>query len=233
MIEVVLIDDQQLVRGGIRLLLEETRRIRVLGDFPFTSDTARKCASLNPAVIVIDLALPGFTFLDSISALSRGCPASRILILSACDDEQAVLAAIRAGAAGYVLKYASLEELVLAIHHVAEGRVYLSPEVARCVFDRLKSRSRPGEGRPAFLGHLTNREREVLRLITRGLTNKEVALELHLSPETVRSYRKSLMAKLGVRNVAGLTQAAIRGGLVSLAPSPAWVHPEPVNKSSE
>lgn len=212
MTDLVLVDDHDLVRSGIRLLLESTGEFRVLGDFASAGEAVELCQHAHPRVVIMDLSLPGLDGIDGMAELSRVSPESRVIILTAHDDDRSVIAAIRAGAAGYVLKRAKTEDLLSAIRLVSGGGVYLSAQVSHCLYACLQ-RDEPLLRSGSQLDMLTNRELEVMRLVSRGLANKEVAQLLKLSPETVRSYRKSLMKKLGVRNVAGMTQIAVRSGI--------------------
>lgn len=211
MIDIVLVDSHEMVRSGIRILLESTGDFRVVADMSSAFEAIAFCEKVHPPVVIMDLSLPGLDGVDAVAVLARVSPQSRVLVLTACDDERTVVAAIRAGAAGFLLKRGKAADLLTAIRLVASGGVYLSPEVSHCLYECLRREPELVDGEAAKL--LTNREREVLRMVARGLANKEVAQLLKLSPETVRSYRKSLMKKLGVHNIAGLTQFALRAGI--------------------
>lgn len=214
MIDVVLVDDHDLVRSGIRLLLETSGEFRVLADLGTAMEAIEFCRNASPKVIIMDLSLPGLDGIDAMAELTRVSPGSRVIVLTAHDDDRSVIGAIRAGAAGYVLKRGRTEDLMSAIRLVSGGGVYLSPQVSHCLYECLQ-RDEPLLRGGSAVERLTNRELEVMRLVSRGLANKEVAQLLKLSPETVRSYRKSLMKKLGVRNVAGMTQIAVRSGIAA------------------
>lgn len=210
MIEIVLVDDHEMVRSGIRLLLESTGEFRVIGDMGTALDAIAFCEAAQPRVVIMDMSLPVLDGVEALAALIRVSPQTRVLVLTAYDDDRTVVSAIRAGAAGFLLKRGKAADLLSAIRLVASGGIYLSPEVSHCLYDCLRREPELLMGEPAKL--LTNRELDVLRMVARGLANKEVAHLLKLSPETIRSYRKSLMKKLGVHNIAGLTQVAIRAG---------------------
>ncbi len=212
MTDLVLVDDHDLVRSGIRLLLESIGEFRVVADFASASEAVELCRQAHPRIVIMDLSFPDLDGIEAMAELSRVSPETRMIVLTARDDDRSVIAAIRAGAAGYVLKRARTEDLASAIKAVSSGGVYLSPEVSHCLYECLH-REESLRHNNSQLDTLTNRELEVMRLVSRGLANKEVAQLLKLSPETVRSYRKSLMKKLGVHNVAGMTQIAVRSGI--------------------
>jgi DNA-binding NarL/FixJ family response regulator len=160
----------------------------------------------------MDLSLHGQNGIEGTEQTLRACPGARVVILSAYSDERSVTDAIRAGARGFVIKRASRGDLFDAIRAVASGSVYLSQEVSQRLIAQISSgvETTPAMDCPT----LTPRERQVLRMIAEGKSSKDIASEIGLSPETVRSYRKAMMKKLGVHNVAGLTQLAISNGIV-------------------
>jgi len=163
--------------------------------------------------VVMDIGLPGINGIEATGELARHSPRTRVLMLSMYDDEDSVMAAVRAGARGFVLKKACATELVDAMRTVVRGGTYFGAQVS----DRLLSGVQTGKLRqPARPGReaLSPREQQVLRLTAEGKSNKEVATVLHLEVHTVRSYRKSLMAKLGASNVAQLIQVAAAAGLL-------------------
>ncbi|HVP48561.1 MAG TPA: response regulator transcription factor, partial [Bryobacteraceae bacterium] len=173
------------------------------------------CTETHPDVVLMDIGLPGLNGVDATVELIRHCPDAKVIILSMYDDEDSVVSSIRAGARGYVVKRASSGELVDALRSVARGGSYLSPNVS----ERLLSRIRRGEPEAAtrhpLLAQLTPREFQVLGLIVEGKASKEIAVMLSLGVETVRSYRKTMMKKLQVNNVAGLMRVAMAAGLAS------------------
>ena len=158
----------------------------------------------------MDLSLPGLNGIEATVEILRSSPDARIVILSMYDDEESVVRAIRSGARAFVLKKASHTDLIDALRVVANGGSYLSPQVSDKFLHRIQSGTLRGPTESSPLDVLTPRERQVMRLIAEGKTSKEVAVLLDLGHETVRSYRKSLMKKLGVSNVAELTQLALR-----------------------
>ena len=177
------------------------------------SEAVQICKRLNPALVLMDIGLPGMNGIDATTEILRHCPEAKIVILSMYDDENSVVGAIRSGARGFVLKKASSTDLLDALRTVAKGGSYLSSQVS----DRLLSRIQRGDlelkGHNSPLDGLSPRELQVLRLVAEGKTSKDIAVLLDLGLQTVRSYRKTMMKKLGVNNVAGLTQVALAAGL--------------------
>src|SRR5262245_17621049 len=213
MFDVILVDDHKLVRDGIRTILERSTEFRVVAESDNGADAVQICKRSNPDMVLMDIGLPGMNGIEATIELLRHCPAVKVVVLSMYDDENSVVGAIRSGARAFVLKKASSTELLDALRTVARGGSYLSSQVS----DRLLSRSQRGDletydrANPVEL--LSPRELQVLRLVAEGKTSKDIALLLDLGLQTVRSYRKSLMKKLGVNNVAGLTQIALAAGI--------------------
>ncbi len=212
MIDILLVDDHDVVRAGLRAVLEATGDFTIVDDVANVNDALGVCRKSAPQVVLMDLSIPGRDGIDGTREILKLSPNSRIVILTAFSDDQSVVSAIRAGARGFVLKRATSDRLFEAVKTVAAGGVYLSPEVSHCLFDSLQPGKEPTQG--GMLQVLTHRELQVLRLIAEGNTSKEIAAMMTLSPETVRSYRKSVMKKLRVHNVAALTQIAINEGVV-------------------
>jgi len=209
---IVLVDDHKLVRDGIKTILERGEEFQVIGEAENGSDAVQLCKRTQPDLVLMDINLPGMNGLEATSELLRHCPQTKVVILSMYDDENSVVSAIRSGARAFVLKKASSMELLDALKTVARGGSYLSSEVS----DRLLARIQRGD--LAMHDHspietLSPRELQVLRLVAEGKTSKDIAALLDLGLQTVRSYRKTMMKKLGVNNVAGLTQLALTAGL--------------------
>ena len=215
--EVLLVDDHKIMRDGIKAILSRAEEFRVVGEAENGSDALQFVKRLRPSLVLMDIGLPGLNGVETTQEILRFHSDCKIVILSMHEDENSVVSAIRAGARGFILKRASDMDLLEALRMVAAGGIYLSPQVS----DRLLSRIQKGdlEARPAHsaLSTLAPRELQVLRLIAEGKTSKEIANLLDLSVETVRSYRKTMMRKLGVNNVAGLTQLALSTGLTRTA----------------
>ena len=215
--DVLLVDDHKIMRDGIKAILSRSEEFRVVGEAENGSDALQFVKRLRPSLVLMDIGLPGLNGVETTQEILRFQSDCKIVILSMHEDENSVVGAIRAGARGFILKRASDMDLLEALRMVAAGGIYLSPQVS----DRLLSRIQKGdlEAKPVHsaLNALAPRELQVLRLIAEGRTSKEIANLLDLSVETVRSYRKTMMRKLGVNNVAGLTQLALSTGLTQAA----------------
>jgi len=212
--EVVLVDDHKLVRDGVKTILERGAEFRVVGEAENGSDAVQLCRKSPPDIVLMDIGLPGMNGIEATTELLRHCPGLKVIILSMFDDENSVVGAIRSGARAFVLKKASSGALLDALRTVARGGSYLSSQVS----DRLLSRIQRGDLETrdrSPLESLSPRELQVLRLVAEGKTSKDIAALLDLGLQTVRSYRKTMMKKLGVNNVAGLTQLALAAGLTS------------------
>jgi len=212
MLDIVLVDDHKLVRDGIRGILERGSEFRVVGEAESGADAVNLCKRTQPHIALMDIGLPGMNGIEATTELLRHCPTVKVIILSMYDDENSVVTAIRSGARAFVLKKASSAELLDALRTVARGGSYLSSQVS----DRLLARIQRGDldtHDRSPLESLSPRELQVLRLVAEGKTSKDIAVLLDLGLQTVRSYRKTMMKKLGVNNVAGLTQLALSAGL--------------------
>jgi DNA-binding NarL/FixJ family response regulator len=161
----------------------------------------------------MDIGLPGLNGIEATVEILRHCPETRIIVLSMYDDEHSVVSAIRSGARAFVLKKASDNDLLDALRTVAKGGSYLSPQVSDRLLTRIQRGDLESKQVPSALEGLSPRELQVLRMVAEGKTSKEIAVMLDLGLQTVRSYRKTMMKKLGVNNVAGLTQLALAAGL--------------------
>jgi DNA-binding NarL/FixJ family response regulator len=208
---VLLADDHALVRVGIRSLLSTIAGFDVVGEAGTGHEALELADKLRPHVVLMDIAMPGINGLDATARLVERHPEVRVIILSMHASEEYALQALRAGAAGYLLKDADLLELERAIVAVARGETYLSPAISKHVIADYKRRVTE---QPEPIGRLTPRQREVLRLIAEGLSTKEIAFKLGLSVKTVETHRAQLMERLEIRDVAGLVRFAIRSGLV-------------------
>lgn len=209
---VVLVDDHKLVRDGVRTILERSSDFKVVGEAENGADAVQLCRKSPPDIVLMDIGLPGMNGIEATTELVRHVPGVKVIILSMYDDENSVVSAIRSGARAFVLKKASSTELLDAIRTVARGGSYLSSQVS----DRLLARIQRGDLEThdrSPLESLSPRELQVLRLVAEGKTSKDIAVMLDLGLQTVRSYRKTMMKKLGVNNVAGLTQLALASGL--------------------
>lgn len=214
-ISVVIADDHRLVREGLCALLQETADFEVLGEACDGLAALRMARELRPNVLVADVSMPGLNGIELVRQLCEELPAARVLSLSVHDEERLVLAMIEAGAAGYVLKDASFEELRTAIREVMAGRVYLSPSLLGIFVAQFRSRSKGRASSPAGEG-LTPRERELVQLFSEGFSTAEIAERLHVSAKTVATHRENIMGKLQIHSIAELTRYALREGISSL-----------------
>ena len=220
-IRLLMADDHALFSAGLRSLMAEHADLEVVGEVRDGRAAVERAIELEPDVVLMDISMPELDGLEGTRRIKELRPASKVLCLSMHADKEFVGAALRAGASGYLVKDGAVDELVRAIRVVANGRIYLSPEVAETVVASYRSTPRPTL-RPAAL---SERECEVLRLLAEGLSTKEIAARLGLSVKTIASHREHLMQKLGIRSVAGLTRYAIRIGLVSLGADVSAVQP--------
>jgi DNA-binding NarL/FixJ family response regulator len=211
-VRVIIADDHAMVREGIKSVLERAG-FEVVGEAASGTEVLPLAERVQPDVAVLDISMPGETGLQAAAKLRQALPHIRVLILSMYDNTEYVLESVRAGAHGYLLKDGAAAELANAIRAVRDGEAYFSPAVAA----RLSAAVRGDierEQRRTNLDLLTGREREVLAGIAKGLTNKEIASELGISHRTVETHRESLMKKLGIRTVAGLTKFSLEAGLI-------------------
>jgi DNA-binding NarL/FixJ family response regulator len=199
---VFLLDDHELVRRGLRDLLEDAG-FEVVGEAGTVQQAMARIPALRPDVCVLDARLPDGSGIDVCRDVRSIDPTIRALILTSYDDDEALFAAIMAGAAGYVLKQVGSNDLVDAIRHVAAGRSLLDPIVTTRVLERMRTAT---SGEPDELASLTDQERKILALIAEGLTNRQIAERMFLAEKTVKNYVSSVLAKLGLER---RTQAAV------------------------
>jgi two-component system, NarL family, response regulator DevR len=202
MIRVYLLDDHEVVRHGLRDLLEREGDIEVVGESGSAVDAGHRIPALRPDVAVLDGRLPDGSGIDVCREIRSVDPSIQALILTSYEDDEALFAAIMAGAAGYVLKQIRGNDLVDAVRRVAAGQSLLDPAVTARVLERI----RRGPEQPDELRNLTEQERRILALIAEGLTNRDIAQRMYLSEKTVKNYVSSLLAKLGLER---RTQAAV------------------------
>lgn len=212
---VVVADEQRIMREGLRALLENAG-IHVVGDAGTGHDAIAEAARLRPDVVIIDTAMPGLNGTDATRRIRAETPATRVLALSMSSDRRFVIAMLEAGAAGYLLKDAASKELVAGLVAVNRGEIYLSPAIAQSVVLQAThgglTTPRAGAPKP-----VTAREREVLQLIAEGKSSKEIATTLRIAVSTTETHRRQIMEKLKLRSIAALTKYAIREGLTSVA----------------
>jgi DNA-binding NarL/FixJ family response regulator len=211
MTNIVVVDDHQIVREGLVKLLEEHEEFHVVGQAGDGEEAVEIVLEKQPDVVLMDVRMPRLSGVDATRRILKRGSEAKVVILSTHDGRNHVEQALRAGAAGYLVKTCSFDELVSAIRAVQTGASYLSPAVTRQVVDAI---ARPGDSVPSGTAMLTDREREVLQLIAEGLSSKEIAPVLGVSLKTVDSHRSNLMDKLDIHKVSGLVRYAIRMGLV-------------------
>jgi DNA-binding NarL/FixJ family response regulator len=213
--DVLLVDDHKIMRDGIKAILERSGDFRVVGEAENGPDSLQMVKRLRPHIVLMDIGLPGLDGVESTAEILRSQPECKVVILSMYDDDNSVVAAVRAGARAFILKKASDTDLVDALRMVANGGMYMSPQVSAHLLARIQKGDLESHPTSPAIGSLSPRERQVLRMVADGKTSKEIAVVLDLKEQTVRSYRKTMMKKLGVNNVAGLTQLALSQGLTS------------------
>jgi DNA-binding NarL/FixJ family response regulator len=219
-IRVVVVDDQPLVRAGIVMLVNAEEDIRVVAEATDGQQALTQIRAERPDVVLMDVRMPGTDGVAATHAVveegltsQSGQPVG-IIILTTYHIDEAVYAALRAGASGFLLKDAAPAEIVNAIRSVVAGEAWLDPAVARRLIDEFAARPEPHTPTPAEMEQLTPREREVLSLMARGLSNADVAVELFISEATVKTHLARIMMKLGVREKAQAVAAAYQTGLV-------------------
>jgi DNA-binding NarL/FixJ family response regulator len=213
--DVVLIEDNLLFRKGLGSLLSQQADIHIIGDMPGGRDVVQNVVRLEPTLVILDARLTGNSGLDIATQIRHRKPQIKTLILTDSRAEEHVHAALRIGVDAYVLKDATLDELLFAIRSVAMGKKYISPDVSgHLVSGFLHPEKSQPQAQGSRLGLLTNRERGVLQLIAEGRTNRSAAEFLSVSPKTVEKHRASLMHKLGLKNATDMVLTAMELGLV-------------------
>lgn len=209
MIRVLIADDHTLLRAGVRSILARHDEIEIVAETSDGADALRLVQEHQPDVVLMDIVMPAMNGLEATARVSAEFPKSRVLILSMHENEEYVLGALRAGAAGYLVKDASVTELVNAIVSVARGETYLSPAVLKAVTDYVRRTGREPAEEP-----LTGRQREVLKLIADGKSTKQIAQTLGISVKTAETHRTRLMKELDLHDIASLVRFAIRAGVI-------------------
>jgi DNA-binding NarL/FixJ family response regulator len=214
-IRVLLADDQALVRGGFRSILEGQDDIHVVGEAADGVETVEETLRTAPDVVLMDVRMPRVDGIEATRRLrSDRRVTARVLILTTFDHDDYVYEALRAGASGFLLKSAPARDLATAVRTIAAGESLLAPEITRRMIDDYVRRPRPATDAPAALGELTPREREVLALIARGRSNNEIAAELYLSEPTIKTHVSRVLAKLDLRDRVQAVILAYEAGLV-------------------
>jgi DNA-binding NarL/FixJ family response regulator len=216
-VRVVLADDQPLVRAALEMVISETPDVEVVGEAATGAEAVRLAEELHPDVVVMDIRMPGMDGIEATRLVTAGPAAARVVVLTTFDDDDYVYAALRAGAAGFLVKDMALDDILAAIRVVAAGDALIAPSVTRRLIAEFAGRRAPAPT-PATrqLGGITDREREILTLVGRGLSNTEIATELVISMATVKTYVTRLLAKLDARDRVQLVILAYESGLVTL-----------------
>jgi DNA-binding NarL/FixJ family response regulator len=215
-IRVIIADDHAVVREGLRSLIEAQPGLSVIGEASDGQEAWQCSCDLKPDVLVLDLSMPGVGGAEAAERITRDCPGVRVLALTMHEERGYVARLLRAGASGYVLKRTASSELVRAIRAVASGGTYVDPSLAGSLLADSSGRAgrTPGE-RSGRLSELTGRETEVLRLVARGHSNKEIAAALEISVKTVETHKANAMTKLGLRTRAAVVRFAMDEGWLS------------------
>ena len=215
-IRVLIVDDQELVRTGFRLFLETQPGLAVVGEAGDGEEAIERVRELRPDVVLMDIRMPTMDGVEATAKLTSGAiePAPRVLVLTTFDLDEYVFGALRAGAAGFLLKDAPRERLIEAIRLVHSGEALLSPSITRRLIEDFAARSDPIEPAAAVLAELTPREREVLVLVAHGLSNAEIAARLVVTEATVKSHVGAVLLKLGLRDRVQAVVFAYEHGIV-------------------
>jgi two-component system response regulator NreC len=214
-ITVILAEDHTIVRKGIRSLLDNEADIEVIGEAENGREAIEKVEQLSPDIILMDSTMPILNGLEATRQIGKRFPEVKVLVLTMHTNEEYIFQFLQVGASGYLVKQSAPNELVAAIHAVFQGDYYLSPSISKTVIEEYVRQAKAAGSEDSY-ETLTDREREVLQLITEGYSNREVAEQLHISVKTVGVHRINLMHKLNIHNMTELTKYAIRKGIISL-----------------
>jgi DNA-binding NarL/FixJ family response regulator len=210
---ILLAEDHTILRDGIRALLDVTDDLQVVGEVSDGREAIRAAGTFRPDLIILDLSMPGMSGLHAIKEIKRLSPGTKVVVLTVHSEEEYIVAALQKGADAYVLKDASSHELLLALRNALKGRPYISPGITDKVISGYLESKKTG-GPKSSWDALTERERQVLKLIAEGKTTKEIADYLYISVKTAEKHRANLMKKLDLHNTAALTAYAMEKGLV-------------------
>jgi DNA-binding NarL/FixJ family response regulator len=212
-VRVLLVDDHDLFRTGLRTLLEE-QGVQIVGEAANGTDAVRAVRELTPDVVVMDLNMPGMSGSDATRQIAAVAPLTRVLVLTISDQDADVLDAILSGACGYLLKDASIDELLRGIRAAAVGESLISPHIAAKVLQRVRATTTAPGAATTIRSELSERELDVLKLIANGKDNADIAGELHISPKTVKNHISNILMKLQIENRIQAAVYAVRSGIV-------------------
>jgi len=218
MTRVLIADDDDLMRAGLVELLSGDPEIEIVGEASTGREAVERAGRLGPDVVLMDVRMPDLDGIEATRELTRTTPHARVLILTTFEQDDYVFGALRAGASGFLLKRTRPEDLIAAVHTITRGDSLLSPSVTRRVIDRMAQQPLPQLADQAKLDELTRREREVLELVARGLSNREIAKELVVEESTIRSHIKRILMKLQLRDRVQIVIFAYETGVNRPAP---------------
>jgi DNA-binding NarL/FixJ family response regulator len=213
---VLVADDDDLMRAGLIELLSNDATIEIIGQAATGRQAVERTCRLAPDVVLMDVRMPDLDGIAATRELSRAVPGAKVLILTTFEQDDYLFGALRAGASGFLLKRTRPEELIAAVHAIAAGDSLLSPSITRRVIDRMAQQPTPQFADQTKLDQLTRREREVLELIARGLSNREIATALVVEESTIRTHVKRILMKLGLRDRVQVVIFAYESGLMKL-----------------
>ena len=213
-LKILLADDHKVMRDGLRVLIEKETSMVVVAEAESGRQAFKLAKKFNPDVVVMDISMPDLNGIDATQMIASDCPNTKIVVFSMHADKQFVVGALRAGASGYLLKNSAFNELAVAIQTVAKNQTYLSAKIASTVVKDYVEQLAITQ--PSTSTDLTLREREVLQLISEGISASSISKQLNVSVKTVQTHRRNIMEKLNIHSVAELTKFALREGLTSL-----------------
>jgi DNA-binding NarL/FixJ family response regulator len=212
-VRVVVVDDHDLFRSGLRNLLEE-QGVNVVGEAANGQTAIRLASELAPDVVIMDLNMPGLTGVETTRKLAGIAPLTRVVVLTISADDDDVMDAVMAGACGYLLKDSSIQDLIVGIRAAAAGESLISPQIAGKLLQRLRSQSTSEDAAATIRAELSVREIEVLKLIANGKDNAQIARDLFISPKTVKNHISNILMKLQIENRIQAAVYAVRSGIV-------------------
>jgi len=215
-IRVLVVDDQDLFRSGLAMMLDSEDGIEVVGQAGDGAEAASKAAETVPDVVLMDVRMPRRSGIEATGQIKEELPSTKILMLTVSDDEADLYDAIKAGASGYLLKDAALEEVLEAIRSVHEGQSTISPSMASKLMTEFAAISKKQETKPQTGPKITDREMEVLRLVAKGHSNREIAKELYISENTVKNHIRNILEKLQLHSRMQAVYYAVREGLIEM-----------------
>ena len=220
-VRVLLVDDDDLMRAGLKAVLSSDERVRVVGEAGSGREAVERVRALRPDLVLMDVRMPDLDGIAATREITAASTDAKVVILTTFEQDDYIFGALNAGASGFLLKRSGPEDLLAAIHTVAAGDSLLSPSVTRTVIDRMARQPTPEVGPSQLLDSLTPREREVLVLLARGLSNSEIASELVIEESTVKTHVKRILMKLRLRDRVQAVVFAYESGVIRPGPGPA------------